>query len=194
MPIEERNTYKLTEIPNFLHFVNDVLCSLCETNAMFENWELLSAKTIARWFLNHADRASGDAITQLKLQKLVYYADAWFLANFDKPLIKEDFEAWAHGPVVLALYAKYRNHGWEALPSETGVKAPDELEGYLEAVFEEYGQYGAKKLVKMTHGETPWLEARGELPPEAASTTKISKVSMRNYYGSKIEKQPIQTL
>ena len=76
---------------------------------MFESWEPIGAKIVARWFVNHADRASGEAITQLKLQKLVYYADAWFLANFDEPLIKEDFEAWAHGPVVPAeVVAKFR--------------------------------------------------------------------------------------
>jgi len=161
---------------------------------MFENWESIGAKTVARWFVNHADRASGEAITQLKLQKLVYYADAWFLANFDKPLIKEDFEAWAHGPVVPALYAKYRSHGWNALPPEAGVKVPEDLDDYLEAVFEEYGQYGAKKLEKMTHNEEPWLAARGNLSPEAASSTKISKVVMRNFYGSKIEKEPVQTI
>ncbi len=161
---------------------------------MFENWESIAAKTVARWFVNHADRASGEAITQLKLQKLVYYADAWFLANFDKPLIKEDFEAWAHGPVVPALYAKYRSHGWNALPPETGVKVPEDLDDYLETVLEEYGQYGAKKLEKMTHDEEPWLAARGNLTPEAASSTKISKVVMRNFYGSKIEKEPVQTI
>jgi uncharacterized phage-associated protein len=161
---------------------------------MFEEWESIGAKTVARWFVNHADRAAGEAITQLKLQKLVYYADAWFLANFDKSLIKEDFEAWAHGPVVPSLYAKYRNHGWDALPPETGIKVPEDLEGYLEAVFEEYGQYGAKKLETMTHSEAPWLEARGDLPPEAASNTKLSKIRMRNFYGSKIEKEPVQAI
>jgi uncharacterized phage-associated protein len=161
---------------------------------MLEKLESIGAKTVARWFVNHADRASGEAITQLKLQKLVYYADAWFLANFDKPLIKEDFEAWAHGPVVPTLYAKYRSYGWNALPPETGVKVSEDLDGYLEAVFEEYGQYSAKKLEKMTHEETPWLEARGDLSPEAASSAKLSKVCMRNFYGSKIEKQPIQSI
>ncbi len=161
---------------------------------MFDNWKPIGAKTVARWFVNNADRDAGEAMTQLKLQKLVYYADAWFLANFNKPLIKEDFEAWAHGPVVRALYVKYRSHGWDALAPESGINVPKEVEDYLEAVFDQYGQYGAKKLEKMTHSETPWMEARGDLPPEAASSTKISKLSMRNYYGSKIEKEPIQAL
>lgn len=161
---------------------------------MFEEWKPIGAKAVARWFVNHADRDAGEAITQLKLQKLVYYADAWFLANFDKSLIEEDFEAWAHGPVVRSLYAKYRNKRWEALPPEAGPGVPQDVESYLEAVFDEYGQYGAKKLEKMTHSEQPWLDARGDLPPEAASDTKISKLLMRNYYGGKIKKKPIKAL
>jgi len=161
---------------------------------MFDDWKPIGAKAVARWFVNHADRDAGEAITQLKLQKLVYYADAWFLANFDKPLIKEEFEAWAHGPVVRSLYAKYRSKGWEALPRETGQGVPEDIENYLEAVFEKYGQYSAKKLEKMTHSEEPWLDARGNLSPEAASNTNISKLLMRNFYGEKIEKEAIQDL
>ena len=161
---------------------------------MFDDWEPIGAKAVARWFVNHADRDAGEAITQLKLQKLVYYADAWFLANFDKPLIQDNFEAWAHGPVVRSLYAKYRKNGWEALAPEAGPRVPQDVASYLEAVFDEYGQYGAKKLEEITHSEEPWLDARGDLPPEAASDTKISKLLMRNYYGDKIEKKPIKAL
>lgn len=162
--------------------------------AMFDNFKPIGAKAVARWLINHADRDAGEAITQLKLQKLVYYADAWFLANFDKPLIQEDFEAWAHGPVVRSLYTKYRDSGWDALPPETGPGVPADVADYLEAVFDEYGQYGAKKLEEMTHSEQPWMEARGNLRPEAASSNKISKLLMRNYYGGKIEKDPIEAL
>lgn len=161
---------------------------------MFEKWTPLPAKTVARWFINHADRDAGEAITQLKLQKLVYYADAWFLANFDKPLIIEEFEAWAHGPVVPALYTKYKSHGWNALPPESGERVPPDVQGFLGAVFDEYGQYGAKKLEQMTHHEAPWREARAGLSPEAASKTKISKVLMRNFYGGKIKKKPVEAI
>jgi uncharacterized phage-associated protein len=154
----------------------------------------IPAKHVARWFLNHADREAGEALTQLKLQKLVYYADAWFLANFDRPMITDDFEAWAHGPAVRALYAKYRGRGWESLPPENGQMPPMEVNGFLTSLYKEYGQFSAKKLEQMTHEELPWKEARGNLAPEAASSKVISKLTMRNFYAKRLKKEEIARL
>lgn len=159
-----------------------------------EDGTKVPAKNVARWFLNHADRAAGEALTHLKLQKLVYYADAWFLANFDRSMIAEPFEAWAHGPAVRTLYAKYRNFGWDSLPQEQGPMPPEEIEVFLSRVFQEYGQFSAKKLEQMTHEELPWKEARGELSPEAASTASISKLTMRNFYAQRLGKEAITRL
>jgi uncharacterized phage-associated protein len=161
---------------------------------MFDDFPPASPKLIARWFLNHADREAGDAITQLKLQKLVYYAEAWFLANFDKALTDENYEAWAHGPALRSLYSKYRDYGWEAIPPEKGQGVSSELSSYLEAVYEKYGQYSAKKLEHMTHVEDPWRNARGDLPAEAASRIIIPKVEIRNYYAAQIGKEKVTQL
>ncbi|MEJ6398586.1 Panacea domain-containing protein [Yoonia sp. 208BN28-4] len=149
-------------------------------------------KNIGRWFVNRADRSAGDVMTHLKVQKLVYYADAWHLAYFDRPLIGEDFQAWAHGPVVRSLYEKYRGNSWDPLPIERGAMPDDQ--DLLEAIFQSYGQFTAKKLEAMTHSETPWREARGNLPPEAKSDAIISKLTMRNFYAQRIEKSEIEEL
>lgn len=161
---------------------------------MFDVFNPVSANEVSAWFVNHADIEAGEAITQLKVQKLVYYADAWFLANFDKPLILEDFQAWAHGPAIPFLYDKYREHKWQALPLEDAPKLSKDVRMFLGAVFEEYGQFSAKKLEQMTHDEDPWLVAREGLQPEAASRNVISKISMRNYYAAKIGKEEISSL
>lgn len=161
---------------------------------MLNSGKYVPVKNVARWFVNHADREAGEAITPLKLQKLVYYAQAWFLANFDRPIFTDDLEAWAHGPAHRGLYAKYRNFGWDALPPEIGPLPPENVGDFLGAVFDEYGQYSAKKLERMTHEEKPWLEARGDLPPEAASSMPISKITMRNYYAEHLGKKAIKTL
>lgn len=60
-----------------------------------------SALDIAAWFLNEVDRKAGDSITNLKLQKLVYYAQAWAVTLLGRKLFEEKVEAWAHGPVVM---------------------------------------------------------------------------------------------
>lgn len=153
-----------------------------------------SADRIARWFINHAEREAGEAITQLKLQKLVFYADAWFLANFDRPLIADNFEAWAHGPAHRGLYAKYRDSGWNALAPEVGELPSKKIWGFLTAVYKEYGQYGGKKLEEITHNELPWKEARGDIPAAAASNRAISKLTMRNYYAERLGKKKIKKL
>ncbi len=156
---------------------------------MLSKQQFIPAEQIARWFINRVDRSAGDAITHLKLQKLIYYAQAWFLANFNRPIFKEDLEAWAHGPAHRKLYSKYKNYGWDALPEESGPLPPDQVCKFLEAVYGEYGQYSAKRLEKLTHSELPWQEARGDLAPEAASKNKISQLTMRNFYGGRIGKK-----
>lgn len=152
------------------------------------------SKRVARWFINQADLESGEGLTPLKLQKLIYYAQAWALANFDRPLFDDDFQAWAHGPALPEIYAKYRRYAWNPLPVEKGPLPSGKVGGFLQAVLDEYGQYSAKKLEVMTHKELPWKEARGNLPPEASSTARIEKLTMRNYYAKRLDKKKIKTL
>ena len=159
-----------------------------------KDFRAIPAKTLARWFVNHTDRASGDSVTQLKLQKLVYYTEAWFMVHFDRTLTTADFEAWAHGPAIRALYGKYRAHGWDGLPPEKGPEPHGYLCPFLEAVYNEYGQFSAKRLERMTHEEDPWVVARGGLPPEAASRNVMPKLNIRNYYAKRIGKEPIKKL
>ena len=153
-----------------------------------------ASKQVARWFINQADLDSGEGLTPLKLQKLIYYAQAWALANFDCPLFDDNFQAWAHGPALPEIYAKYRRYAWNPLPVEQGPLPSDKVRGFLQAVLDEYGQYSAKKLETMTHKELPWKEARGNLPPEASSTERIKKLTMRNYYAERLGKDKIEKL
>ena len=74
------------------------------------------AQDVAHFFLSKIDVESGEVITHLKLQKLIYYAQAWFLAFFARPLFHDSFEAWQHGPVVRKLYFHYKDFGFNPLP------------------------------------------------------------------------------
>ncbi|BCB20295.1 type II toxin-antitoxin system antitoxin SocA domain-containing protein [Bosea sp. ANAM02] len=161
---------------------------------MLDNGTYVSPTAVATWFVNAADRSAGEVITHLKVQKLVYYADAWFLANFDRALINEHMQAWAHGPVSASVYQKYRGKGFEPLPPERAVALPDALLPFLKAIQNEYGQYTAKRLEQMTHEEAPWHMARGNLPPEARCTQPIDKLLMRNFYAARLGKEAIQQL
>jgi len=147
-------------------------------------------RTLARWFINRVDRDAGAAITHLKVHKLLYYAQAWAMANFNKPIFDEDMQAWTHGPVVPSVWQKYKDSGWQTIPPESPVHLGDEkLESYLEIVFERYGKYSAKELERMTHNDDPWRQTRGDLPLEARCTTPIDKKLIRNFYAKKIKKE-----
>jgi uncharacterized phage-associated protein len=144
---------------------------------------MYSAQDIAKWFLCAVDRDSGDSITHLKLQKLLYYAQAWSLVLLDKPMFKEEIQAWTHGPVVPEVYEKYSMHGHNEIPKpEQCPIISKEYEDVLEEVMKTYGIYQAKYLEMLTHSEKPWIEARGGLPLEARCEQVISLKTMKQYY------------
>jgi len=144
-----------------------------------------SAGDIANWFLGAIDREAGDAITHLKLQKLVYYAQAWSLAlpERNRPLFDEDIQAWAHGPVAESVFHQFKGSGWEALPApEAMPNVTEDDAAHLREILNVFGEYSAKQLERMTHNEDPWLAARGDLSPEARSSEVITKEHMAAFY------------
>lgn len=145
---------------------------------------MYQANDIADWFLASVDRESGDNITQLKLQKLVYYAQAWALVLKGKELFNEDFEAWTHGPVVRSVFDQHKGNGWQALecPEKPICDFSKDESELLNLVMDTYGQYTAKHLENLTHEEEPWLIARGSTPLEMRSSNVVTKESMKNFY------------
>jgi len=144
---------------------------------------------VAKWFLTHIDREAGDSITHLKLQKLVYYAQAWSLVLNKEPLFDNEIEAWSHGPVVPELYREYKSYRWNALPYPEGdfPSFDEESESVLKEVQEVYGEHSGKVLEKLTHTEQPWIYARLGYAPEERCSTPISHESMVKYYSSLLE-------
>lgn len=127
---------------------------------------MYDALTIAKWFVawTETDESGEAEISNLKLQKLLYYAQGNFLAQRHQPLFKDSIEAWSHGPVVPAVY-----HAYKAFESETIHLNPDDAfewseidEGttqFLIDIWDTYGGIAAWKLRDMTHSETPWVSA-----------------------------------
>lgn len=116
-----------------------------------------SAKTIAQAFLCLSDPDVGDVITNLKLQKLLYYAQGFNLAINKEPIFKEDVLAWEHGPVVREVYNLYRDNSAAEIPTTACPSSLTKAERVLiENVWKVYGQFSAWKLRDMTHNESPW--------------------------------------
>jgi uncharacterized phage-associated protein len=149
---------------------------------------------VAKWFINRVDRESGESITHLKVQKLLYFAEAWYQVLHGKDLFNEQIEAWAHGPVVREVYGKLSDYGWQALPpiDPTMLEFPEDVQGALELVVDLYDRFGAKQLESITHTDRPWLDARGGLAPEARCTAPIDKSAIRAYFKEKYREALIE--
>ena len=125
-----------------------------------------SASDVARWFLwrNDAEKRTGDSeyISNLKLQKLLYYAQGIYLALSGKKLFSDNLVAWAHGPVVVDVYHEYCSNGSRGIEYNESLRPKEkyskEERNVLEQVYNYFGQYSAWKLRNMTHEERPWLE------------------------------------
>ena len=137
---------------------------------------------VANYFLWRAGEV-GELLSNLKLQKLVYYAQAWHLAVHGKQIFPEDFEAWVHGPVCPDLYHCHKCCGWQPVPCV--VEKPQfspETEELLEQVVELYLGESAYKLELRTHSEAPWIKARRGLAPDDPSNAVIPKDAMKSFY------------
>lgn len=147
-----------------------------------------SALDIAAWFLNEVDRKAGDSITNLKLQKLVYYAQAWAVTLLGRQLFEEQVEAWAHGPVVDVVYQEYKGYGYGGLPrSRRKPQFAPEERVLLEDVLAVYGEHSAKFLEVLTHSEQPWEAVWGARPATSRSQREIPLSRMREFYQRQYE-------
>ncbi len=135
-------------------------------------------------FLLTECRERGEILTNLKLQKLLYYAQAWFLALKGKPLFDENFQAWVHGPALPSQYRRFKKFGWGPilLKKITAHKVDEKVATHLREVVDVFGVETASALELMTHDELPWKEARKGMSPDQSSTAIISKESMLSFY------------
>lgn len=142
---------------------------------------MLSASKIAKYFLFRAAQDE-ELLTNLKLQKLLYYAQGFSLAIFDKPLFNESIESWTHGPVVPDIYHAYKEHAANPLPPilELDFSLDDETKELLNEVYSVYGQFTAFALRNMTHQEPPWIQT--------PSGSIISLELMKSFFKTRVEK------
>lgn len=153
---------------------------------------MVNVNSVADFFILQAECDAGDVMTHLKLQKLLYYAQAWYLAMFKRPLFKDSFEAWAHGPVCLSVWNRFKGKGAAPITPEDVSTAPRfdvETNSFLCEIWRVYGQFTAKRLEELTHNETPWIEARGGVPEYGSSDKLISHNSMRDYYSQRLNEK-----
>lgn len=134
-------------------------------------------------------------ISNKKLQKLMYYCQAWNLALNEEELIEDDFEAWVHGAVLKPLYFKYAGYGYNNIYMEPSLvnktldgaisNIPNHTLNIVNKVLDIYALKTADELEDINHAEKPWLSARGRLDNSAFCNEVIDKDLMKMYYKSK---------
>lgn len=124
-----------------------------------------------------------EGITNLKLQKVLYFAQAYYLAKLGKPIFSEKLEAWEYGPVVPEVYRKLKRNGSKPIISEEDKSTlAEEDKEILKKVWDSFGGYSASRLVDIVHAHTPWKEAN------ASADKVISHKAIKDYYSPLLNK------
>lgn len=104
----------------------------------------------------------GEPVTNMKLQKLLYYSLAWYgVETNGKKLFEDPVTAWKYGPVIVGIYEKYKKYGADAIKGPVDGKTSElnSLEKEIvEDIFNIYGSKSAIELMSLSHSEQPWLD------------------------------------
>ena len=115
---------------------------------------------IAAYIIKLSDEI-GEPVTNMKLQKLIYYTFVWYAVEKNKPLFKEKIRAWKYGPVITSVYDAYQEYGADVI-KEIKSGNPDSLDDFtkslVEDIFKVYGGKNAIELMNLAHSEAPWRD------------------------------------
>jgi uncharacterized phage-associated protein len=142
-------------------------------------------------------KVAQDGLSFLKLQKLLYYCQAWYLA-FDKGhLFNGRFQAWVHGPVNREIYDRFKDN--KALYSAVSFgdirtdfsyeKIAPEQRAHIDAVLSVYCKFTGDQLEAMTHEESPWITARSGFPLHERCEIEIDEELMTSCYKARLTRQ-----
>ena len=154
---------------------------------------MLDVVKVASYISRRYEREYGSQIDEMKLHKLLYFAQRESLIQLDRPLYAESFQAWKYGPVLVQIRSLYKQGKLtERLTSE-------EIATYqtvFDKVFEQYAPKDAWSLSSITHGEISWQKARVGIPAGENSDTLIAldvirkdahHIKLRRYYLSYLQ-------
>jgi len=146
-------------------------------------------------YIIHRLNADGESdLNALKLQKLLYYVQAWHLAFYGKPLFEEKFQAWVHGPVNRTIYDRYKDQKYmfSAITASDIVNPGFEKELseaerlHIGSVLDVYARYSPTQLEYLTHREDPWLDARKGAGQYQRSENTLDEKLMEAYYKARL--------
>ena len=126
--------------------------------------------TVASYICNRYQAEQGERIDEMKLHKLLYFAQRESLIQTGDPLFNEDFQGWRFGPVAVDIRKPYRE---EAFSADVSDETMGEDKAILDYVFENYAQKDSWSLSRLTHGEICWKKSRKGIAPSESSSNPI---------------------
>lgn len=150
-------------------------------------------ENVAEWFILNVEN-----VTNKKLQKLVYYAYAWYLTlfnedkdNLENRLFSVKCEAWIHGPVVPQLYSKYKKYYSNVIPvdlkCEENFEFNEDVLDLLIQIKDVYGNYNGNQLESISHQEDPWINARKNCKPNEICSNTIDDITIFEFYSERLQ-------
>jgi uncharacterized phage-associated protein len=147
------------------------------------------AGNVAKYFIYLAsqvfvgDNQEREGLTNLKLQKLLYFAQAYYLAKLGRPLFAEKLEAWEYGPVVPEIYHQFKKFGSKPIilkKDESSISEEDKE--FLKKIWDNFGGFSAGRLVEIAHAHAPWKDAF------ESSNNVITHKALTEYYAPILNK------
>lgn len=133
------------------------------------------------------------SLINMKIQKLLYYIQAWSYGINKSPLFEGEFEAWIHGPINRHIYDRFCEQ--KSLYSEIDfndmlrrdVELPENIAEFVDFVLENYVKYSVTELELLIQEEMPWIRTRGQLNRYEKCNKVISEDLLMEYYGKRWE-------
>lgn len=139
-----------------------------------------TALDVAKFIIGYS-KHKNYSISNLKLQKILYFIQSDYIANKSQLCFKDKIEAWDFGPVISSIYNKYKIYGSAEIPNEEYESAIKELSDEdikrISAMIDMCSKYSASKLVTITHKQEPWRNAYKQY-----ENNEITPRAIKEYY------------
>ncbi len=159
------------------------------------------ARAIANFLLDLADKKNFP-LTQLSLLKLIYFAHGWYLAQWNRPLIFQEFEAWQYGPVIKVVRDEFKRFGQGQITDRArrldlqlgnrclvNTELLDDDARFVSAIFDAYHIYDAWQLSELTHEQgSPWDLVWNSMEPVGRLALRIRNEDIRKHFASLSER------
>ncbi len=146
--------------------------------------KIYSVLDVCRYMISYCN-VKDYPLSNLKLQKLLYFIQAYFLSVYGRPCFQESIEAWDFGPVVPEAYYEYKKYGANSIPyvfydpfDGAEDKINEEDKSSINRVLDVMANYSATALVSLTHSQDPWKNVYDPYHRHI----KISNESIREYF------------